>query len=488
MQDLQNLDSNNSFPEKNYYNYNIFKSSHNPIWEDICNKILKIISLQEFNIWIKPLKIAQPSNDKLIIYTPNSVFYQGLCSIYLNKIEQTKNILGYDFLNISVEIENKALHKQTDNQSNKIDKNKNSEFEINLRTNPLIINKEGKNKCYGLNPSYTFKTFVKGDSNKFSYAAAWTVSEAPGKTYNPLFIYGSTGLGKTHLLHAIGNKIQNLYPSTNIVYVSSEIFMNEFINCIRFNKMMEFRKKYRQCDVLLIDDIQFIPGREKTQEEFFHTFNILYENQKQIVISSDLYPQDLPDIEERLRNRFQWGLIADIQPPSLEHRIAILYKKAELLRIKLPEDVAIYIANNVKRNIRELEGALHRLAAFSVLKATNISKELAIEALQHMFSNTQKILTIEQIQKIVAEHFKIKISDLKSKKRQKFLTIPRQIAMYLARVKTNASFPEIGEKFGGKDHTTIMHGFKKIEENKQKDLDLKSLIETLERKIDNLYF
>jgi chromosomal replication initiator protein len=310
------------------------------------------------------------------------------------------------------------------------------------------------------------------------------VADAPGLTYNPLFIYGSTGLGKTHLLHAVGSQVLKDNPNAVVCYISSERFMNEMIYCLRFNKMWDFRRKYRNCDVFLVDDIQFISGKERTQEEFFHTFNALYENKKQIVITSDKFPQDIADIEDRLRNRFQWGLIADIQPPDVEHRVAILMTKADQLGIDLDQDVAMYIANHAKRNVRELEGALRRIAAFASFQGKNLDLQLAAETFQNVLGEPPKRLTIENIQKTVAEHFKVRVVDLKSKKRQRAVSVPRQVAMYLSRVRTSASFPEIGSKFGGKDHTTVMHACKKVEETITKDLDLKTHVEALERKLE----
>ncbi len=341
-----------------------------------------------------------------------------------------------------------------------------------------------------LNPNYTFETFVRGPSNQFALAACYNVAENPGKTYNPLFIYGATGLGKTHLLHAVGNHILKTNPNATIAYISSERFMNELIYCLRHNKIIDFRQKYRHCDLFLMDDIQFISGNKAaTQEEFFHTFNTLYEAKKQIIITSDLFPQDIPDIEERLRNRFQWGLIADIQPPDIEHRIAILFSKAEQLEIQLSMDVAEYIANLVKRNVRELEGALHRLAAFAALHGRPLDKVLAVETFSNMLSeeSSKPHMLIDAVQKIVAEHFQIKTSELKSKRRHKALTLPRQIAMYLSRKFTKTSFPEIGEKFGGKDHTTVMHAVRKITQERKKNMDLIVHLEALERVLERLH-
>jgi chromosomal replication initiator protein len=293
-------------------------------------------------------------------------------------------------------------------------------------------------------------------------------------------------LGKTHLLQAVGNSILKNNPDALITYISSERFMNEMVYCLRFNKMAEFRKKYRTSDVILVDDIQFLSRKDATQEEFFHTFNALYEAKKQIVVTSDVFPQDIPDIEDRLRNRFQWGLIADIQPPDIEHRVAILMSKAEKQAIHLSPEVAEYIAQRAKGSVRVLEGALRRVAAFASLQGRHIDLSLASEVLQNIIGETPRRLTIDVIQKSVADHFKLRISDLKSKKRQRAYALPRQIAMFLSRTKTNSSFPEIGVKFGGKDHTTVMHAVRKIEKDRAKDLELKSNIEALERKIDQL--
>jgi chromosomal replication initiator protein len=327
---------------------------------------------------------------------------------------------------------------------------------------------------------------VKGDSNQFAVATCLSAAENPGKAYNPLFIYGSTGLGKTHLLHAVGNRVLANNPGAVVTYIPSERFMNEMIYCLRFSKMWDFRQKYRSCDVFLVDDIQFISGKKATQEEFFHTFNTLYSSKKQIVITSDLFPKDIPDIEDRLRNRFQWGLIADIQPPSIEHRIAILYSKAEKLGIRMRDDVAEYIAKHAKRNVRELEGALHRINAFAALQGESITMDLAVRTFRDVLGEPPKRLTIETVQKTVADHFKLRVADLKSKRRQRAFAHPRQIAMFLARKLTNASYPEIGEKFGGKDHTTVMHNVRKIEDTLDKDLDLKAHVEALERQLEQL--
>jgi chromosomal replication initiator protein len=331
----------------------------------------------------------------------------------------------------------------------------------------------------GLNPRYTFDTFVVGSSNQFAQAACQAVAELPSKAYNPLFIYGGVGLGKTHLLHAVGHQSAKLFPGMTVVYLSSERFTNELINAIRYDRTGEFRARYRTIDLLLIDDIQFISGKERTQEEFFHTFNDLYESRKQIIVSSDSSPKDIPEIEERLRSRFEWGLIADIQPPDFETRVAILKKKGALERVRLADDVAYLIASRVKSNIRELEGSLTRMIAFCALTGREMSTDLAQEVLADLWGEEEKIITIDQIQRKVCDLFGIKLSDLKAKNRTKAVAFPRQIAMYLARQLTHASLSEIGRAFGGKDHTTVLHAVDKIQALLQEDPKLRKQVDGL---------
>src|SRR5499425_2075002 len=331
----------------------------------------------------------------------------------------------------------------------------------------------------GLSPRYTFASFVVGNSNQFAQAACQAVAELPSKAYNPLFIYGGVGLGKTHLLHAVGHQIARLYPSLRLLYLSTERFTNELINAIRYDRTAEFRAKYRNIDLLLIDDIQFISGKERTQEEFFHTFNTLYEARRQIVVSSDSAPKEIPEIEERLRSRFEWGLIADIQPPDFETRVAILKKKAELERVRLPDDVAYLIASRIKANIREIEGSLTRMIAFCALTGREMSVDLAQEVLGELWGEEEKVITIEQIQRKVAETYGIKLSDLKAKNRTKAVAFPRQVAMYLARQLTHASLSEVGRAFGGKDHTTVLHAVDKIQVLLQEDPKLRKTIDGL---------
>ena len=336
------------------------------------------------------------------------------------------------------------------------------------------------------NPKYTFDNFVVGASNQFANAACLAVANLPAKNYNPLFIYGGVGLGKTHLLHAIGNHIlQNriLLEIKKICYLSSEEFTNELINSIRYEKMDEFRNKFRKMDILLIDDIQFISGKERTQAEFFHTFNSLYEGRKQIVVTSDKFPKDIPNFEERLRSRFEWGLIADIQPPDIETKVAILRKKAENENIPLPNDVAFLLASQIDSNIRVLEGSLIRIGAFASLTKTSITIDMAKEVLKNIIRPKEELISIDSIQKIVSTFYNIKISDLKVKRKYKGYVLPRQIAMYLSRKMTTASLIEIGDKFGGKDHSTVLHSIKKIEEKILQDPSFRETIENLQGRI-----
>ncbi|MGE5612786.1 MAG: chromosomal replication initiator protein DnaA [Bacillota bacterium] len=335
-----------------------------------------------------------------------------------------------------------------------------------------------------LNPKYTFDTFVIGNSNRLAHAASVAVAEAPAQAYNPLFLYGGVGLGKTHLMHAIGHYILSQNSSSRVLYVSSEKFTNELINAIKDDRNEEFRAKYRNIDVLLIDDIQFIGGKERTQEEFFHTFNALYEANKQIVISSDRSPRDIPTLEDRLRSRFEWGLTADIQFPDLETRIAILKKKAQMENVSIPDDVLVFIADKVVSNIRELEGALNKVIAYSSLTETPISIDLCTEALKELLSSTNnRIIDVSHIIEAVSRYFDLRPEDFISQKRNRNIAYPRQIAMYLCREITGTSLPKIGEEFGGRDHTTVIHAIQKIEEDIQNNMETKRTIDELKRSI-----
>ncbi len=335
-----------------------------------------------------------------------------------------------------------------------------------------------------LNPKYIFEAFVVGVSNRFAHAACQAVAEMPARAYNPLFLYGGVGLGKTHLMHAIGHQVLSATPDSRVLYVSSENFTNEMINAIRDDKMVRFRQRYRNIDVLLIDDIQFVAGKERTQEEFFHTFEALHGAHKQIVISSDRPPKDIPTLEERLRSRFEWGLISDIQPPDLETRIAILAKKAQLEDLEVPDSVLQFIASRIDTNIRELEGALIRVMAYGSITRQSLNAELAMEALKDVIpSSRPKIITIRLIQEEVANHFEMRVEELKAKKRTRAVAFPRQVAMYIARHLTDASLPRIGEEFGGRDHTTVIHACEKIDKDRHEDAQLSQLIDALSKRI-----
>jgi chromosomal replication initiator protein len=331
----------------------------------------------------------------------------------------------------------------------------------------------------GLSPRYSFETFIVGASNQFAHAACRAVAEAPSRSYNPLFLYGGVGLGKTHLMHAIGHYVLTKSPGLSLTYISAERFMNEVVNAIRYDRIMEFRERYRSVDILLVDDIQFIVGKERTQTEFFHTFNALHDAQKQIVLSSDCPPHQISELEERLRSRFEWGLIADIQPPDLETKIAILKRKAEAEGVVLPDDVALYIAGRSKSNIRELEGSLIRLLAYASLKGYEVSMSLAQEVLRDVLRHEERAVTIDMIQKFVADYYQLKQTELKSKNNSKSIALPRQVAMYLCKNLTTSSLPEIGKSFGGKHHSTVIHSIRKVEDLRQKDTAFNSLVNTL---------
>jgi chromosomal replication initiator protein len=341
------------------------------------------------------------------------------------------------------------------------------------------------NSASQLNPRYTFDAFVIGNGNQFARAAAQAVAERPSKAYNPLFVYGGVGMGKTHLMHAIGHETKRRQPQASICYVSSEKFTNEMINSLRYDKMSSFRDKFRSVDLLLIDDIQFIAQKERTTEEFFHTFNALHESMKQIVIASDRPPKELAEIEDRLRSRFEWGLIADIQPPDLETKVAILQKKAENDRAVLPTEVALFIASHVRTNVRELEGALTRLIAWSGMHGMEITLPTAQQCLKQFIDTQVRKITIEAIQRTVAEHFGMRVTELKQKNNSRAVVVPRQIAMFLAKQLTEASLPEIGRQFGNKHHTTVMHSIAKIEEERRRDTDLNRTVNKLQETLNN---
>ncbi|MBT2575068.1 chromosomal replication initiator protein DnaA [Bacillus sp. ISL-51] len=418
------------------------------LWNQALAQIEKKLSKPSFETWMKSTKAHSLHGDTLTITAPNEFARDWLESRYLHLIADTIYELTGEELSIKFVIPQNqdAEDFMPKPQVKKAAKEEPSDFPQSM-----------------LNPKYTFDTFVIGSGNRFAHAASLAVAEAPAKAYNPLFIYGGVGLGKTHLMHAIGHYVIDHNPSAKVVYLSSEKFTNEFINSIRDNKAVDFRNRYRNVDVLLIDDIQFLAGKEQTQEEFFHTFNTLHEESKQIVISSDRPPKEIPTLEDRLRSRFEWGLITDITPPDLETRIAILRKKAKAEGLDIPNEVMLYIANQIDSNIRELEGALIRVVAYSSLINKDINADLAAEALKDIIpSSKPKVITIKEIQRIVGQQFNIKLEDFKAKKRTKSVAYPRQIAMYLSREMTDSSLPKIGEEFGGRDHTTVIHAHEKI--------------------------
>jgi chromosomal replication initiator protein len=446
------------------------KSQLSDIWKETLKLLEKDISKPTFETWFQSTELIAYYDDYLIISTPNVYSKDWLQNRYIDLIKEKLQTL----LNHPVDI--KFVTAQQ----------KENALEIVEKDIETFDKRSEENNGNQLNPKYTFDTFVVGNSNRFAHAASLAVAESVAKAYNPLFIYGGVGLGKTHLMHAIGHFVLNTNKNAKIVYVSSETFTNELIDGIKDDKTSNFRNKYRNIDVLLVDDIQFLSKKERTQEEFFHTFNALYEANKQIIISSDRPPKEIPTLEDRLRTRFEWGLITDIQPPDLETRIAILRKKAQLENIEVDNDVMLYIAEKVQSNIRELEGALIRVVAFSTLHKKDITLELAIEALKNIIpENKPRPVTADLIQERVAQSYALKIDDLKAKKRSRNVAFPRQIAMYLCRELTDLSLPKIGEAFGGRDHTTVLHACEKINNEIIKDPTFEEKIKKLKEIIIN---
>ena len=443
----------------------------NELWQKTLNIIKGEMSEVSFNTWIKSCEPISISSDTIKISVPNSFTQDILEKRYKDLVANSikvvcSKLFKIEFL-ISSDLNLEDVKKET-----KVVPQKNKSITVNDEMSTTLT------------PKYTFDSFVIGNSNRFAHAASLAVAEAPAKAYNPLFIYGGVGLGKTHLMHAIGHYILQNNPNAKVVYVSSEKFTNELINSIKDDKNEEFRNKYRNVDILLIDDVQFIAGKERTQEEFFHTFNALHDANKQIILSSDRPPKEIPTLEDRLRSRFEWGLIADIQIPDFETRMAILKKKAEVEKLNVANEVMIYIATKIKSNIRELEGALIRIVAYSSLTNREITVDLASEALKDIISKKQgKNITINLIQDIVSSYFNLRIEDLKSQRRTRNVAYPRQIAMYLSRKLTDMSLPKIGEEFGGRDHTTVIHAYEKISDNLNTDENLQHTIETITKKL-----
>lgn len=440
-------------------------NSYKDIWEKTLNVLKSELTEVSYNTWVQTIEAKGIKSDKLYLEVPNPFNKEILENRYIGLIENAvKQICGIDF-KIEFVLPGKDIFS-TPVSSQSID----------------ILN------LPRLNPKYVFEEFVIGNSNRFAHAASLAVAESPAKAYNPLFIYGGVGLGKTHLMHAIGHYILNNNPSSKVMYISSEAFTNELINSIKDDKNEAFRNKFRTVDVLLVDDIQFIAGKERTQEEFFHTFNALHEANKQIILSSDRPPKDIPTLEDRLRSRFEWGLITDIQPPDFETRIAILRKKAETEFIDVSNDVLSFIAKNIKSNIRELEGALTRVVAYSSLTNKSVSIELATEALKDIVKPSRpKQINVEMIKDVVSQYYNMKVEDFDSKRRTRSISYPRQIAMYLCRELTDLSLPRIGEEFGGRDHTTVIHAYDKITNDIKVDDDLESKINKMIQEIQGEY-
>jgi chromosomal replication initiator protein len=436
------------------------------LWPKVIDSLKERVGQQNFDIWIKPIRFISIEGEIAELEVPNRFFKEWINEHFSSHIKDAFSFLTQKRCHLQFRIRNEKMNGK-DFISIPLQRN---EQQVIHSFQPMF------------NPKYTFDNFVVGASNQFANAACLAVANLPAKNYNPLFIYGGVGLGKTHLLHAIGNHIiqHRVLPDIKkICYLSSEEFTNELINSLRYEKMDEFRNKFRRRDILLIDDIQFISGKERTQAEFFHTFNSLYEARKQIVVTSDKFPKDIPNFEERLRSRFEWGLIADIQPPDIETKVAILKKKAEVENIPLPNDVAFFLASQIDSNIRVLEGSLIRIGAFASLTKTLIDIQLAKEVLKNIIKPKEELISIDSIQKVVANFFNIKISDLKVKRKYKGYVLPRQVSMYLSRKLTDASLLEIGEKFGGKDHSTVLHSIKKVEEKISKETSFKEIIENL---------
>lgn len=434
------------------------------IWDTVLSRIETMVNRHSYSTWFKPTTFLKDSGQTITVRVPKPMFVDWLTKHYSVVLTEALAAAGRPGTSLVFVPEGVAVE----------------EVPVPVAPEPSVRDTEGSADetaaVGGLNPRYTFDTFIVGPSNQFAHAASRAVAEAPSRSYNPLFIYGGVGLGKTHLMHAIGHYVLAHDRGIKLTYISSERFMNEMINALRYDRILDFRERYRSVDVLLVDDIQFVSGKEGTQTEFFHTFNALYDAQKQIVLSSDRPPHEITALEERLRSRFEWGLIADIQPPDIETKIAILKRKAETESVPLPNNVAMYMAGRVKSNVRELEGSLIRLIAYASLTGREISLDLAHEVLRNVIDQDDKAVTIEAIQKFVADYYQLKTADLKSRNNSKSIAMPRQVAMYLCKGLTHASLPEIGRSFGGKHHSTVIHSIKKVEELRKKDSDFNSLV------------
>jgi chromosomal replication initiator protein len=437
-------------------------------WLRILDALEKKINRHSYDTWLKPTRYSHSSAGTLFVRVPTQEF-RHVGDKYADLIQEALDNLGLEYQEVQF------VTPEDDPAATPV----RHDGGLSPRITPVAVPAQSRFDWDGaaqLNPRYTFDAFVIGSGNQFAHAACQAVAERPSKAYNPLFLYGGVGMGKTHLMQAIGHEVRRRLPQAAICYVSSEKFTNEMINSLRYDKMTSFRDKFRNVDVLLIDDIQFLAQKERTQEEFFHTFNALHESMKQIVIASDRPPKELAEVEDRLRSRFEWGLIADIQPPDLETKVAILQKKSEQEKVTLPTDVALYIASNIRSNVRELEGALIRLVAHSSLIGAEITLAYTQQVLKNFIDSQARKVTIESIQKAVAEQFGLRLVEIKAKNNSRSIVYPRQIAMYLAKHMTEASLPEIGRQFGGKHHTTVLHSVEKIDTVRKTDKDLNRLL------------
>jgi chromosomal replication initiator protein len=431
------------------------------VWQEILGYLKDKVNTQSYQTWLRPTRLSYTTNETVVVLVPNREFEDWIQEHYGSLIKSALADLNLGYRQVSYVFDETGDRKQGGNAK-------------------VVQGKlDFDSAAHQLDPRYTFDTFVVGSCNQFAHAAARAVAQAPSKMYNPLFLYGGVGLGKTHLMQAVGHTLKSQWKELRLAYVSSESFTNEVINSLRYDRMTSFREKYRNVDALLIDDIEFIAGKERTQEEFFHTFNALYQTQKQVVLTSDCPPKEIPAIEERLRSRFVWGLTADLQPPDLETKIAILAKKADALHFTLPQEVAEFIASKIKSSIRDLEGALTRLIAYSSLTAEPVSLATAQQVLKNVVDMDERKVSIENIQRLVCREFNISLPQLKSKNNSRKVAYPRQIAMYLAKQFTPTSLPQIGREFGGKHHTTVLHSINKIEELRKVDRDLNRLINKL---------
>ncbi|MCL4811801.1 MAG: chromosomal replication initiator protein DnaA [Vicinamibacteraceae bacterium] len=453
------------------------------IWHDLLGRIETKVGKHGFYTWFKPTTYLSDSPDGVVVLVPNQLFKDWLIKHYSHAIGEAMVEIGRSGLPVvfvteppvPAAIDDTPLPQGSEDGDLASDTGDLEPAE-EPGGGPDGLPAAPAQAVAGLSPRYTFDTFVVGASNNFAHAACRAVAEAPSRSYNPLFIYGGVGLGKTHLMHAVAHYALRQNPATRLTYISAERFMNEMINALRYERILDFRERYRSLDLLLVDDIQFIAGKEGTQAEFFHTFNALHDAAKQIVISSDCPPHEIPQLEERLRSRFEWGLIADIQPPDLETKVAILKKKAEAEGVPLPDPVALFIATKIKSNIRELEGSLIRLVAYASLKGEEITLALAQHVLKGIINTDERAVTIEGVQKFVADYYQLKPAELRSRNNSKSVAMPRQVAMYLCKTLTNSSLPEIGRSFGGKHHTTVLHSIRKVEELRKRDATFNSLI------------